>query len=482
MAMRYGSPIKNKGMVWRMKNKKGLALVLGLALSIGLLWGCAPQEEEPSEPSQAESLVPLENTGGKASLTLAYSDLGDSYVQVLEEVIAKYRADFPNTEIQLKPCDTPAQVQALLRDGGADLAQVADTDQAGYVGQGLLLDFAPYMKSWKGGDDLTNGARQALRSMGAGHAYLLPADCSQEILYYRADWVETYNEPLHQDDKVYLRNWNQLERTRDLLGDQGALAIGGKGKLSFYFDAMLWSRLGRGSMLDPAAAYFAQEEGETLFTQEGAEEVAEQFKATFDNAALAGCAGWTEGQAVAAFKEGEAGVLLANSSYYGELLEALPPGALGTDGFVRDRFSGSAVTAFGFWGWGISAYTQDPGTAVHFLTYLSAADNNTYLSKVTGALPIHSEALEMEPSLADGLRGPEIRMIQLSSERQYALRPTMYQQACGGFAPLYEEMLEGFLDGEQDAASLLAGLDSFWQAVQEEEGYTWQTEEEKAAA
>ena len=88
----------------------------------------------------------------------------------------------------------------------------------------------------------------------------------------------------------------------------------------------------------------------------------------------------------------------------------------------------------------------------------------------------------MEPSLADGLRGPEIRMIQLSSERQYALRPTMYQQACGDFAPLYEEMLEGFLDGEQDAASLLAGLDSFWQAVQEEEGYTWQTEEEKAAA
>ncbi len=452
--------------------------MLGLVFSIIALSGCT-QEETPESSLPEESLMPLENTGASASLVIAHTDLGGDTLEVLEEIIAKYRADFPETEITLRACDRPEQVRALLRDGEADLAQVADADQAEYVEEGLLLDFSPYLKSWKEGNDLTNAARYALRSMGRDHAYIMPADFTQEILFYRADWVDAYNAPLHRDDMVYLRNWHQLERAKGLIGDQANLAIGGKGRLGFYFDAMLWSRL-KDSMLDPAAAYFSAEEGETLSSLEGAEEAAEKFKSIFETVALPGCADWTEEQAVEAFKEGKAGLLLADSSYYEELKAALPPDALGTDGFIRDRITGSAMTEAGFWGWAVSARSQDPGTAVHFLTYLSAADNNTYLAKVTDSLPIHTEALEMEPSLEEGVRGAEIRMIRLGSERQYAQRPIMYRHEWEDFGPWYEELLQGYLAGETDAAGVLEELDGYWGRVYREQGTgSWKAEEEE---
>lgn len=454
-------------------------MLLGLVFSILALSGCNLQEETPESSLPEESLVPLENTGASVSLVIAYTDLDRDTLEVLEEIIAKYQADFPETGITLRACDTPGQVQAMLRDGEADLAQVADADQVEYVAEGLLLDFSPYLKSWKEGNDLTNAARYALRSMGGDHAYILPADFTQEILFYRADWLDACNAPLHRDEKVYLRNWHQLERAKSLMGDQASLAIGGKGRLGFYFDAMLWSRLKDG-MLDTAAAYFSTEEGETLSSLEGAEEAAEKFKSIFETVALPGCAGWTEEQAVAAFKEGKAGLLLADSSYYEELEAALPPGALGTDGFVRDRITGIAVTGAGFWGWAVSAAAKDPGTAVHFLTYLSAADNNTYLAKTTGSLPIHTEALEMEPSLEEGLRGPEIQQIRQGSQRQYAQRPIMYRDEWEAFSPWYEELLQGYLAGETDAAGVLEELDGYWGRVYKEQGTgSWKVEKEE---
>lgn len=449
-------------MGYRKNGKRVLALLLGAALFLGMLAGCRGRPEDTSR-APAESLIPLENSGTEVKLVLAGTELGEGYQETLEEIARKYQADFPNTQVVYTPCATQEEAQALLRAGQADLVQVTKGQQPAWVAEGLLWDFRAYLPSWREESTLTNASRQVLASMGKGHAYVMPADFTQKVLFYRQDWFEAYNADKQWDEeKAWCRSWGQILTAQERLGkDKAMMAMAGEDSLAACFDAMLWSIAGRGSMIDPAAAYFtAGGEPGTLFSREGARMALEQLQEFFQEACLPGCETWTQEQATEAFLSGKAGLLLADSSLTEELDAALPPGALGVEGFVKGN-GGTAVFEAGFWGWGISSQSAHKEDALHFLTFLSSADNNTRLAAVTGALPIHSEGLNMEPSLLEGPRRGEARMIAKAGEYQYASRPAMCQ---GNEA--YEEkltgLLQGFLSGEIGGDPLLEELDSYW--------------------
>lgn len=456
--------------------KRYAALLLALALFLTGLSGCAPEEDLPVSSGPQ---VTLQNTGEKAGLVLAYAWLDEAYQEALEEIIGKYRADFPKTEITLVPCGTEEQVQEMLRTGEADLAQVDSESQPALAEEGVLWNFYPYMQAWREEYGLTNAARQAVYSMGAQQAYIMPADFRQEVMFYRADWIDAYNDAQEQErDKLWCRSWSQISTVREKLGEKGRLAIAGKARLGDYFDTIMWSRAGRGTMINPAAGYFAagMDEGDTLFSTESAELAAERFYKTMNEDILPGSVDWTEEEAVSAFKNGEACMLLADSSYTAELREALPQGALGIDGFTRCDNNRSVFSA-GFWGWGISGKSGNRETTVHFLTYLSNADNNTHIAKVAGTLPLHGEGLEMEPSLKEGERAAEMRMCQLGNEYQYACRPDMYREESEAFEEEYHRLLKAFLQDEISQEELLSQLNGFWQKVYLEQPNTWELKE-----
>lgn len=460
-----------------MKYKKCLALAVALGLVLAVLAGCQPEGEEESVAVSSGPQVTLENTGEGASLTVAYQGLSDDYAGALEEIVEKYRADFPGTEIALAPCGSQEEMLGLLRAGKADLAQVEGDQVASWVDQGLLWDFYPYLQVWKEEPGLGVGIRQAAGLMGSGKAYVLPADLRQEVLFYRADWVDGYNEGQEDADRARIKTWGQLCEAREKLGDKGRLAMGAKGRLGTYFDGILWSRAGQGMMVHPSAAYFmkdAEEEDEitTLFQDEAGKDAATRFQIVMEDLALPGCEGWTVGEAVEAFKKGEAGFLLAESSYYGELAGALPEEALGVAGFPRTD-NGLCIGGLDFWGWGIGEKSGQREVAVHFLTYLSNADNSTHMAKTAGTLPLHRDGLLMEPSLLEGDRAAEMDMLKQSTEYQYASRPTMYLEAMEVFPGEYEELLGDFLAGDLGKKELLSALDSFWMEAYDSQPNTW---------
>ena len=78
---------------------------------------------------------------------------------------------------------------------------------------------------------------------------------------------------------------------------------------------------------------------------------------------------------------------------------------------------------------------------------------------MTGALPIHVSALEMEPSLLEGDRGGEMYMMEKNDWYQYADPPVMYQAYDAWPAQrdqLVRELLSGSITGEE----LLAEMDA----------------------
>ena len=462
-----------------MKWKKITALLAAALLCVQLLGGCSQQPQEP-EP---EPLATLHNDGREVTLVLGVLRPDEHRAEVLREIAEKYKADFPNTSIEIMPFSEEDALENAMRAGKVDIGEITSDRLTGLAQEGVLADIYPYMTVWKESATLTQAARTAVGSMGLMHTYLIPNDFVQEILYYRADWFDEYNEGKEIVDYVNLRTWNEITGgvnaygteitgANARLGDRGLLTFAGKDRLSFYFDAIVWSSLGQSRLADPGAGYYsAAAEGLSIFSTEKASAGADQFLHVMKTA-LEGSADWTTEQAVQAFQEGKAGLLLADRSVQKILRETMPEGTWATEAFPRGLNGTAGFSPDYFIGWGVSSQAKEEEIAVHFLTFLSNADNNTHYAKECGTLPIHLEAAALEESLTEGDLAVEIEMASRSDWYRYAVPPTMYQ-AYEGFRQQQEERLCQFLDGEISKDDLLSWLDEYWNTAYKQEGKLW---------
>lgn len=448
--------------------KRKLALLLPALLLAGGFSGCANEEAVIYEnPASAQ------NDGQAASLVIGAYDLDGDYKAALEEIILRYQADFPETAVRIEKYAGEAEMAQAAANGEADLFQVRDEDQPGYVERGLLADMMEYTGMWDYEASLTEGARRAMRSMGEDFIYTVPVDIEQDAFFYRADWVEAYNETRKGTERAYVETWEQLADASAKLGGQGKLAVSAD-RTSAYFDAMLWSDIAQGGVADPAAAYFLRGgEGTTVFASDKAPAAAELFAKVMGTRLAADM---TEDEAVEAFIEGKAGMLLASAATAQKLAGAMPEGTWKAAGIPQGAGE-MAVFHNRWWGWGVSAASADGEKAIHFLSYLTNSDNSTHLAKVCGVLPLYKEALMMEPSLLEGDRAAEIAMLKDAAVYRYAYRPKMYQ-ANESFEPVLEEALEDYLDGKLTTQALLEGLDGYWAQAYAEEGMLWAEDDE----
>ena len=462
-----------------MKWKKITALLVAGLLCVQLLGGCSQPEPEPAP----EPLASLQNDGREVRLVLGVLQPDEHRMAVLTEIAEKYKADFPHTDIEICAFSEEGALENAMKAGTVDLGEITGDRQAELVREGVLADIYPYMTVWKESATLTQAARTAVGSMGLLHAYLIPNDFVQEILYYRLDWFEEYNADKQVRDYVNLRTWNEITGgvnaygdpvtgAIDCLGDRGRLTFAGKDRLSVYFDAIVWSSLGQSRLADPGAGYYSlAAEGKSVFSTERASAGADQFLHVMKTA-LEGSTDWTAEQAIQAFQEGKAGLLLADRSVQETLRETMPEGTWATEAFPRGLNGTAAFSPDYFIGWGVSSAAKEEEIAVHFLTFLSNADNNTHYAKECGTLPIHLEAAALEESLTEGDLAAELAMASRGDWYRYAVPPTMYQ-AYEGFREQQEAQLRKFIDGELSKEDLLSWLDDYWNAAYENEGKLW---------
>ncbi len=462
-----------------MKWKKTVLLLLAAIICISSLAGCGKTEEEL--PSEAP--VSLKNDGREVILVLG-EILGDERrITVLEEIAEKYMADFPNTRIEVRSFSDIQSLKVAMKAGEVDIGEIPGEEQAAFVQDGILLDFYPYLLAWKESATLTQAARTVAGSMGASRAYLLPSDFLQDVLYYRADWFEAYNEGLEPDQQIYCRTWEEIAGglnangtlitgAVEKLGEQGRLAFAGKNNLLRYFDAMVWSSLHQNRLADPGAGYFSvADEGKSIFSTEKAAAAADEFIQVI-NSALPDSLNWTAEEAIKAFQEGKAGLLLADRRAAETLRATMPEGSWAVEPFPRGLSGTAALSPNSYTGWGISSAAKEQEIAAHFLTFLSNADNNTHLAKVCGSLPIHLGAAAMEDSLTEGDLAAELTMAASGDRYRYAFEPTMYQ-AYEGYGAEAEEKISQFAKGNLSKADLLSYLDEYWNTACAEEGKLW---------
>ncbi len=451
--------------------KKAAALAAAALICAGVLSGCG--EKEPA--GILEEPVTVKNSGRETTLVLGCLDLDGEREKVLEEISGKYEADFANTTVEVRSFGSAEDLKEALRSGAADLGEVCGEDLAGYVREGLLLDFQPYVEGWEESGTLSSGARQALGAMGAGHAFLILNDMEHDLLYYRKDWFDEYNSTVEWADQALCETWDQVIAAAEKLGDRGKLAFGGEEGLTACFDALLWSSVG---VEDQGAAYFstAGEKG-TAFTQKQAASAVDQFTSLMGETVLPEALSWDREQALQAFQEGRAGMLLADRSVMASLEETLPEGSWAAAPCPKGLNGMSITSLDSYTGWGISAASEDWETAFHFLTFLSNADNNTHYAKICGTLPIHTVAEDLEGSLGTGPLAAEMDILSKVNQYRYASQPKMYQ-AWTGWKEKLDEKLRQLLEGGVSPEELLGWMDQYWSDALEAEGDLFSLKEE----
>lgn len=462
-----------------MKLKKIAALLLSLTLCVGLLVGCSNDE-----PVQVDSKpAAYSNDGHSATLTVGELAQSGDRGSVLREIADKYEADYPNTRIEILSFGSEAELKSALSAGTVDIAEVTSDTQFDYINDGLLYDFYNELADWSEFSSLTPAAEFAVFSAGKSHAYILPNDILQDLLYLRGDRFEEYNADESHED-VSFRTWNHITGyyredewvtgSAKALGENGGFAFAGKEKLVEIFNSMVWSAVLTGRMCDPSVAYFsAVSDTTTVFELEQAKNAAEQFISVIENAAIEGSTEWTEDEAVAAFCNGEASMLLADRSYYYQIEAALPEGTLRVEGYPRGLSSTAVIQPSYYSGWGISAQSDEKSIAMHFLTFLSNADNNTHYAKVCQTYPIHLEAATLEESLEETAVIGDINAAGRSDWYQYASVPAQYQ-ANEGFEEVADKILRMYISGDATADDVLNYFHEYWSAALADEGRLWE--------
>lgn len=465
-----------------MNLRRLLALTAGIVIFLGMFGGCGRGAASYVEKEK------LKNDGRQAVIVLGEVESSPERTAVLEEISQKYSADFPNTTVKIKTFTDREELERALHAGELDIVEVTSGVQAGYVREGLLTDLYDYVEMWEEKNSLTAAAKAAMRSVKSGTAYMIPYDFAQMMLYYRSDWFGEYNrEHPEPEENALVTTWDQIcgsveegvaiPGASEQLGDRGGLAFAGRDGLDEFFDLILWSAVSSGSMADGSTAYFAaSEKHTTIFTLEKAEEGLEQFVRLMERSALPGCEDWTREQAIEAFCDGRAGMLLADRFASDTIADRLPEGAWVMTEMPQGT-SSTVVDSGVFSGWGISSACKDPAFVMHFLAFLSNADNNTHYAKVCGTLPVHVDAPDMDETLLDTRRFREIKMRKSTDVFAYAFRPALYQ-ACDGYGELANDRLQEFLRGELSRTELLSWMDQYWTDALNQEGVLWEEPEE----
>ncbi len=446
--------------------KKAAALFLAALTCVFCLAGCEEELETAAPP------VVIKNNGKASGVVLGELAQSQERTAVLREIADKYQADFPNTEIEIRTFSSAQELEKALKAGEVDIAEVESENQAAYVRQGLLMNLSPYLPGWDESSTLTPAAKLVAGTETAdGCSYLIPNDVEQDILFYRVDWVRAHNTSTPEEEHIYCRTWGQMLNSFWRLGEKGKIAFAGRDKLVNLFDAMVWSAVGMRRIAVDSNAYFHSKTA-TVFSLESAGDGVEQFRQVIEELALPEAVNWTKEEAVQAFCDGEAAVLLADRSVMAQLRASMPENAWAGYGFPRGVGNTAVFSLNSFQGWGISAAAEKAGdweNAFHFLTFLSNADNNTHYAKVCGALPIHVEAADLEEFFSEGDFGPETEMLAHPDWYFYVSRPTMFQ-ACEGYEELADEKVRQFLNGGLSQSELLDWMDEYWSAALAEEG------------
>ncbi|SOD86222.1 extracellular solute-binding protein [Streptomyces sp. Ag109_G2-15] len=405
-----------------------LSAPLAALLTLVVATACAPQSSSNSASDRDEKTGTLR--------VWLFQEVGNEpKKKVVDTVVAAFRTAHKDTKVDVEyiPVETRAQrVKAAFNDPASapDVIEYGNTDTAGYVHDGGLLDVTREFSAWSEAKNTDSTARQSVTV--AGKVYGAPFYVGVRALYYRTD---VFRELGLKPPKSMTELATTARTIRAAKPDLYGLVVGG----AYTYGAMpfIWANggdlaTGKGgsyaSALDSAAARTGIKAYTALFSDA--------------NCPAAKCAGMGGNDTVTAFAAGKAGMAIGGDFSHAAV-EA---------GKVKGRYavvplpgvaSGSIAPAFaGGNNIGVLKSTTHRTLAVDLMERLASKKTQSALFDAMGFLPtftdVRDRAAARQPfvkpfvtTLASGTKFVPVSPAWSQIDSSLVL-PTMFQEVISG--------------------------------------------------
>ncbi|MGW1626750.1 extracellular solute-binding protein [Streptomyces sp. NPDC002172] len=401
------------------------------ALLVGALFlaaACAPQ-------TSSNSASDKDDKSGTLRVWLFQEVGNDPKQKVVDSVVAAFEKAHTGTKVDVEyiPVDTRAQrVKAAFNDPASapDVMEYGNTDTAGYVHDGGLLDVTKDFGAWSEAKDTDSTARRSV-TVG-GKVYGAPFYVGVRALYYRTD---VFRELGLKPPATMAELAATAREIRAAKPGLYGLVVGGAytyGALPF-----IWAEGGE-LATDKGGAYTSAID--SAAAQKGIKEYASLFGD--DNCPAAKCAGFGGNDTVTAFAAGKAGMAIGGDfshaaveagSVKGKYAVVPLPGA--TAGSIAPAFAGGNNI-------GVLRSTTHRTLAVALMEELTSKETQAAMFDAMGFLPtfkdVRDQAAAKEPfvkpfvaTLAAGTRFVPASAGWSQIDSSLVL-PTMFQEVISG--------------------------------------------------
>ncbi len=314
--------------------------------------------------------------------------------------------------------------------------------------------------TWRCG---TNGTPFCRRQAGARcmekNMFICYRQVRPKMPYYRKDWFESYNDAHPESTLLVPRVWEEVEKSRRgsfLIREPAWQWLERTGLWIIWIPSSGVLSMWGGWRISVRLTFPGSLKEKYLLPGAGAEGMS-QFVSVFSQAVPAEALQWEEAEAAEAFQQGENCLAAGGRGCISFLGREHGRGRVGALPFTPRGGAGLAVFSDDFAGWGVSAASASTETAVHFLCFLSNADNNTHLSKVTDTTPVHLTSYELDDFFLEGKRAVYTEMMKRSDWYQFASEPQRYE-AYSGYRQEANDRLRDLLSGKTTQQDLLSWL------------------------
>ncbi|MPY53498.1 extracellular solute-binding protein [Streptomyces sp. K1PN6] len=395
---------------------------------------CAPQTSDNSSSGKDEKT-------GTLRVWLFQEVTNKPKEQVVDETIAAFRKAHDDVKVTVEyiPVETRAQrIKAAFNDpkSAPDLMEFGNTDTAGYVKDGGLLDVTKEFTEWADAKDSDPTARQSVTV--DGQIYGAPFFVGVRALYYRTDVFEELGLEPPTSQSELIETARKIRAARpDLYG----LAVGG----AYTFGAMPFVWADGGEIAKGKGGSYASSI-DSAASQKGIKAYTSLFGD--DNCPAAKCAGMGGNDTVTAFASGKAGMAIGGDFNYAAV-EA---------GKVKGKFAvvplpgveeGSIAPAFaGGNNIGVLKSTTKRTLAVDLMERLASKETQGELFDAMGFLPtytdVRAEVAKKEPHI-----GPFVKT--LSADTKFVPASSAWSQIDASL--VLPTMFQEIVSGKKDVAA-----------------------------
>ncbi|GAA2255072.1 ABC transporter substrate-binding protein [Streptomyces ruber] len=389
---------------------------------------CAPQTSGTSSSGKDEK-------SGTLRVWLFQEVGNEPKEKVVDDAVAAFEKEHDGVDVAVEyiPVETRAQrIKAAFNDpeSAPDVIEYGNTDTAGYVKDGGLLDVTEQFDGWSEAKDADGTARQSVTV--DGRVYGAPLFVGVRALYYRTDVFEDLGLDVPGTQGELIETARAIRAAEpDLYG----LAVGGAytyGALPF-----LWAHGGE----------LAEEEGGSFTSAldgPAARKGIEAYTSLFgdDNCPAAKCAGMGGNDTVTAFAAGKAGMAIGGDFSHAAIEAGAVKGKYAVvplpgvkEGEIAPAFAGGNNI-------GVLKSTAHRTLAVDLMKRLASKETQRELFDAMGFLPtftdVRADAAEREPFVEPFVKTLDAGARFVPASPAWAridaslVLPTMFQEVVSG--------------------------------------------------